>query len=239
MRISRRKAIGVSGAALTGLSLGYSPADVLARMPPQASQPQAAFPDRLIEQAITPPPPLPLMGDGSVQEYKPSEAGAITDPVRWRPPGTQPNIDFDYRNLKIKVDTKTLGKWKGTLRFADLANLPHVTHTFLLQCAAPNPRGIVKWRGVRFRDFADMLELHPGAQWVRFIAADRMYMDENVATLRHPQVLLAWLMNDAPIPPAHGAPLRLIMPFRYGVASVKALTEIVFNTTPPFGQVPA
>lgn len=238
MEISRRKAIGVSGAALTGLSLGYSPADVFARTPPQASQPQAAWPDRLIEQAITPPPPLPLTDDGSVQEYKPSEAGVITDPVKWRTP-KQPDIDYDYRNLKIKIDTKTLGKWKGTLRFADLGNLPHVTHTFLLQCAAPNPRGIVKWRGVRFRDFADMLELHPSAQFVRFIAADGMYMDENVATLRHPQVLLAWMMNDQPIPPAHGAPLRLVMPFRYGVASIKSITEMVFNTIPTFGVVKA
>jgi len=34
-----------------------------------------------------------------------------------------------------------------------------VSHTFLLQCGAPNPRGVVKWTGVRFGDFADMLGL--------------------------------------------------------------------------------
>ena len=42
--------------------------------------------------------------------------------------------------------------------------------------------------------------------------------------------MLAWLMNDAPIPPRHGAPLRLIIPFRYGNRSIKAITEIVFGT---------
>ena len=52
-------------------------------------------------------------------------------------------------------------------------------------------------------------------------------------TLRHPQVMLAWLMNDAPIPPRHGAPLRLIVPFRYGNRSIKAITEIVFATPGP------
>ena len=237
MKISRRQAIGLSGTALTGLSLGFSPKDLLAQAAAQAPPQQPAWPDRLIEQAVTPGPALALNPDGSAHEYKPSEAGAITEPIKWRTP-KPPDIDYDYRNLKVKIDTKTIGKWKGTLRFADLADLPHVTHTFLLQCGAPNPRGIVKWRGVRFGDLADMLELHPSAQFARFIAADRMYMDEQVATLRHPQVLLAWMMNDQPLPPEHGAPLRLVMPFRYGVASVKAVTEIVFNTIPTFGSVP-
>jgi DMSO/TMAO reductase YedYZ molybdopterin-dependent catalytic subunit len=238
MKISRRQAIGLSGTALTGLSLGLSPEKLLAQAVAQAAPPQPPWPDKLIEQAITPGPLLPLMPDGSAREFKPSEAGAITEPIKWRTP-KPPEIDPDYRNMKVKIDTKTVGKWKGTLRFADLANLPHVTHTFQLQCGGPNPRGIVKWRGVRFADLADMLELHPTAQFARFIAADRMFMDEQVATLRHPQVLLAWMMNDQPIPLAHGAPLRLVMPFRYGVASVKAVTEIVFNTIPTFGSVPS
>jgi DMSO/TMAO reductase YedYZ molybdopterin-dependent catalytic subunit len=42
--------------------------------------------------------------------------------------------------------------------------------------------------------------------------------------------MLAWLMNDQPIAPRHGAPLRLIVPFRYGQRSIKAITEIVFGT---------
>jgi DMSO/TMAO reductase YedYZ molybdopterin-dependent catalytic subunit len=48
--------------------------------------------------------------------------------------------------------------------------------------------------------------------------------------LRHPQVMLVWMMNDQPLPPDHGAPLRLIIPFRYGQRSIKAITEIMFGT---------
>ena len=88
----------------------------------------------------------------------------------------------------------------------------------------------MKWTGVRFADFADMLGLVPGAHYARFIASDRHYVDESMDTLRRPQVMLVWLMNDAPIPPRHGAPLRLVVPFRYGNRSVKAITEIVFGT---------
>ena len=78
-----------------------------------------------------------------------------------------------------------------------------------------------------------MLSLIPGAHYCRFIASDRFYADEPLATLRRPQVMLAWLMNDEPIPPEHGAPLRLVVPFRYGNRSVKAITEMVFSTPGP------
>jgi DMSO/TMAO reductase YedYZ molybdopterin-dependent catalytic subunit len=78
-----------------------------------------------------------------------------------------------------------------------------------------------------------MLGLVPGTHYVRFIASDRFYVDESLETMRHPQVLLAWMMNDEPIPPQHGAPLRLIVPFRYGNRSIKAIQEMVFSTPGP------
>ena len=135
----------------------------------------------------------------------------------------------DSRSFEMP-GTRGLAKLAGTLHFSDLERLPRVSHTFLLQCGAANPRGIVKWTGVRFADFADTLGLVPGAHYCRLVASDRAYVDEPLATLRHPQVMLAWLMNDAPIPPKHGAPLRLIVPFRYGQRSIKAITELVFAT---------
>ena len=61
-------------------------------------------------------------------------------------------------------------------------------------------------------------------------AYDGRYADASVEALRHPQVMLAWMMNDEPIPPRHGAPLRVIVPFRYGARSIKAITEITFST---------
>jgi DMSO/TMAO reductase YedYZ molybdopterin-dependent catalytic subunit len=142
--------------------------------------------------------------------------------------------------MAIKVDTRGLAKLGGTMHFADLERLPRVTRTFFLQCGAPNPKGIVKWTGVQFSAFADMLGLVPGAHYCRFISSDRHYVDEAVATLRHPQVMLAWMMNDEPIPAKHGAPLRLIVPFRYGNRSIKAITEIVFATPSlPMPPLPA
>ena len=233
MTISRRKAISISGSTLAGLSLGVL-------RPAQAGATQAGgqedWPDRLVERPLREgfPAPLPLNPDGSAPEHPESAAGSITDPIMWRTQGRQtPEIEYDYRQMQIRVDTRGLGRLAGTLRFSDLEGLPVVSGTFLLQCGAPNPRGIVKWTGVRFSDFADMLGLIPEVHYCRFVASDRFYADEPMTTLRRPQVMLAWLMNDEPIAPRHGAPLRLVVPFRYGNRSVKAITEMTFSTPGP------
>ena len=232
MDITRRDAIALSGSTLAGLSLGVMSADDLdAQSPPQVASQE--WPTTLVERLRRKgfPASLLLNPDGSTPEHPESEAGPITPPLMWRTPyRTTPPGEYDYRRMTIKVDTRGLGRLGGTLRFSDLEPLPRVSHTFLLQCGAPNPRGIVKWTGVRFSDFADMLGLLPGAHYGRFIATDRFYVDEDMDTLRHPQVMLAWLMNDEPVPPDHGAPLRLIIPFRYGNRSIKAITEMVFST---------
>jgi DMSO/TMAO reductase YedYZ molybdopterin-dependent catalytic subunit len=241
MAMSRRDAMCLSGSAAAAVSLrGLLPASLQAQAQQAAQEP---WPETLVERPLRPgfPAPLPLQPDGSAPEHPASAAGSITDPLMWRTPNRQaPEIEFDYQKMKIKVDTRGLAKLGGTLRFSDLERLPRVTHTFLLQCGAPNPRGIVKWTGVRFADVAELLGLNPGVHYCRLVASDRHYVDEPLSTLRHPQVMLAWLMNDAPIPPRHGAPLRLIIPFRYGNRSIKAITEIVFGTPSlPMPPLPA
>lgn len=244
MSISRRQAIGLSGATLAGLSLGtLVPGQAQAQQTTPAAPAAPPWPDSLVERPPRAgfPVPLPLNADGSAPEHQPSEAGPISDPPMWKTANRQPpEIEFDYRKMAIKVDTRGLGRLAGTMHFADLEKLPRITKTYLLQCGVANPHGIVTWTGVRFSDVADMLGLVSGVHYGRFIASDRHYVDEDMETLRHPQVMLAWLMNGAPIPPKHGAPLRLIIPFRYGNRSIKAVTEILFGTPSlPAPPVPA
>ena len=230
MPISRRDAIAVSGSALAGLSVtGLDPTKLAAQTPARDQE----FPDHLmdVEPRETFPVHLPLNPDGSAPEHPESAAGPIEGRLMWRTPDrTAPLIEYDYTKMGIRVDTRGLGRKRGTLRFSDLEPLPRVSHTFLMQCGAPLPSGIVKWTGVRFADFADMLGIVPGAHYCRFTASDGHYVDESVVELRHPQVMLVWMMNDEPLPPEHGAPLRLVMPFRYGNRSIKAITDIIFGT---------
>jgi DMSO/TMAO reductase YedYZ molybdopterin-dependent catalytic subunit len=39
------------------------------------------------------------------------------------------------------------------------------------------------------------------------------------------------MMNDQPLTPQHGAPIRLVVPFRYGARSIKAITDMSLGST--------
>jgi DMSO/TMAO reductase YedYZ molybdopterin-dependent catalytic subunit len=223
MKISRRDTMQLSATALAGLSLSAL------RMSQAAAQ-GAPTPQSLVETPLRNISQLPLRPDGSAPEYTPQEAGTITG-VLWRTKNQTPDIEFDYRKMKIKLDARGTAKLSGTLTFSDLEKLPRHSYVTLLQCGAPTPRGIVKWTGVRFSDFAKLVGMQSFASYGRLFGSDGYYLDEDMATLMHPQVVLAWLLNDQPIPPQHGAPLRLIVPFRYGARSIKAITDIQFTAT--------
>jgi DMSO/TMAO reductase YedYZ molybdopterin-dependent catalytic subunit len=223
MKISRRDTMQLSATALAGLSLSAL------RMSQAAAQ-GAPTPQNLVETPLRNISQLPLRPDGSAPEYTPQEAGTITG-VLWRTKNQTPDIEFDHRKMKIKLDARGTAKLSGTLTFPDLEKLPRHSYVTLLQCGAPTPRGIVKWTGVRFSDFAKLVGMQSFASYGRLIGSDGYYIDEDMSTLMHPQVVLAWLLNDQPIPPQHGAPLRLIVPFRYGARSLKAITDIQFTAT--------
>ena len=224
MKISRRETMQMSTAALAGLSMtALKSQDVLA----QASPPQ---PEGLVDAQLRNIQTLPLKPDGSAVEYTPQEAGTITG-VLWRTKNQTPQIEFDYRKMKVKIDARGTAKLSGTLTFGDLEKLPRHSQVTLLQCGAPNPHGIVKWTGVRFSDFAQSVGLQSFGTYGRFVGSDGYFVDEDIRTLMHPQVMLAWMLNDQPLPPQNGAPLRLVIPFRYGARSLKAITEIQFTAT--------
>ena len=227
MRVTRRDVLRLSGATLAASSV--TPSRLFAQAQAQPA-PQPA-PDKLVDTPLRNLAPLPLQPDGSAVEHSANEIGTLSQPYMWRyTKGQPPELDFDYRKMKIKVDARGMAKKSGTLTFADLEPLPRHSAIYLLQCGAPNPRGIVKWTGVRFADFANMLGVQPAAHYCRLVASDKYWTDEDMKTLMHPQVMLALMLNDAPLPAAHGAPIRLVVPFRYGARSIKAITEISFGS---------
>ena len=140
------------------------------------------MPDHLADSKVSERPDLHLLSDGSAREFTPEEIGTISEPDRWRPAGQAPQIDPDYRNLKVTVTSGGVTTRSGTLTFADLEPLPRRSHMFLLQCGAPNPTGIVKWTGVRFSDVATMLGVHPTAGYCRVNAAEEMSSVEDMIT---------------------------------------------------------
>lgn len=96
---------------------------------------------------------------------------------------------------------------------------------------------IGKWTGVPFTDLIDLVRPAPEAEWVIFRSfgeggeGGEYYDSHSMTDLRHPQSLLAYEMNDEPLPVLHGAPLRLRVENQLGFKQVKWIREIEFVRT--------
>jgi len=73
---------------------------------------------------------------------------------------------------------------------------------------------IGEWTGARFGALMDMAGLKPQAKHIVLHCADTLggakyYETLDLVDVHHPQTILAYAMNGAPLSVAHGAPLRL------------------------------
>ena len=59
------------------------------------------------------------------------------------------------------------------------------------------------------------------------------YVGIDMESALHPQTLLAYELNGQPINNQHGAPVRLIIPVKYGVKNLKRIGRIFFSDTRP------
>lgn len=113
------------------------------------------------------------------------------------------------------------------LRLADVQSLPRVSQVSRMKCvecwSAP-----ARWEGFHLRSLLELVEPQPEARWLHFYCADTYYESLTLEELLEERVLFAYGMNDAPLADAYGAPLRLVVPFKYGYKGPKAITRLVF-----------
>ena len=62
---------------------------------------------------------------------------------------------------------------------------------------------------------------------------ERYYVGLYLADCLHPQALLATHMNGKPLTAEHGAPLRLVIPHKYGIKNIKLITSIAYTQKRP------
>jgi DMSO/TMAO reductase YedYZ molybdopterin-dependent catalytic subunit len=114
---------------------------------------------------------------------------------------------------------------------AELAALPAIEQTSDLHCVTGWSAVGLRWSGVPFGAFYDAVvapRLRPGAGVTHVVAtgldglAARILLED----LLQPDVLLATGLDGAPLPPAHGAPLRLVSPSQYGHMNIKHLCGV-------------
>ncbi len=161
-----------------------------------------------------------------------------------------PNEGFYIRNhfavprlsppeWKLHVDGRVRSPFE--ISYADILRQPSRTLTVTLECAGNGvgSAGVstATWTGISLASLLKMAGLTAGVRHVRLVGADRgtegspnipLAFARSIPLEKalHPDTLLAFQMNGAPLPAAHGYPVRAIVPGWYGMDSVKWLVRI-------------
>ena len=135
------------------------------------------------------------------------------DPGEWRLKIAQTNLSFSME---------------------DLLKLPPVTQTTPLNCIE-GWTTVARWTGIPLAGFVD--KFYPAARkraYVGLVTPDeKYYVGLDAPSAFHPQTLLCYAINDEPLAAGHGAPLRLLIPTKYGIKNLKRIGTIDFTDERP------
>lgn len=133
----------------------------------------------------------------------------------------QPDWKLDFQDRALSLD--------------DIKALPKIGMVTELKCIEGWTR-VLQWGGARFSDFVARYAVdRPNPNWyVGLETPDGdYYVGLDMASAMHPQTLLCYEMNGQPLERIHGAPLRLVVPVKYGIKNLKRIGKIAFSPTRP------
>jgi hypothetical protein len=110
--------------------------------------------------------------------------------------------------------------------------MPPTDQYATLECVSNtiNPPGALisngKWTGIPLATILNQAGLTSDAIYIIFHCAEGYTVGIPKERALEPGALLAYDLNDAPLPPEHGFPLRAVIPGLYGMMNAKWITEI-------------
>ncbi len=128
-----------------------------------------------------------------------------------------------------------------SLSLDDLRGLPSRTQITRHDCVE-GWSCIAKWKGARFSEVLERVKPKPEAKFVVFHCFDTLglskyYESIDMVDAWHPQTILAYDMNDRPLPISNGAPVRLRVERQLGYKMAKYVKSISFaSSLGPFGD---
>ena len=146
------------------------------------------------------------------------------------------------------VEVEGLVKKPGRYGLEDLMNWAAMEERIYRLRCVEGWSMVIPWVGYSLAELIRRVEPQPGAKFVEFVTlADRATMPgvrggvldwPYVEGLRmdeamHPLTLLAFGMYGEALPKQNGAPLRLVVPWKYGFKSAKSLVKIRFVDKQP------
>ena len=145
----------------------------------------------------------------------------------------QYKADINYAELSPLASGAERAPLSGLLlTLDDIKRLPRVEMTTELKCIE-GWSIIVNWVGARFSDFVAAYQPQ-FTKYVGIVTPDEgYYVGWDMPSILHPQTLLAYEMNGAPLAMEHGAPLRLVSTVKYGIKQIKRIGRIEFTDERP------
>ncbi len=190
--------------------------------------------DLLREHLITPTDRFFVRNHGAVPEIDPEHYRLVVDGLVQQP------LQLSLADIKSQFTSLTL---PATLQCA--GNRRDELMTFkpipgeLPWSAEAISNG--EWRGIPLREVLERAGVADGAKYVAFIGQDRVERHGNVFGFGgsipidkalSDEVLLAYELNDEPLAPTHGFPLRVVTPGYVGARSIKWLAGITLQPEP-------
>jgi len=155
--------------------------------------------------------------------------GKMPDSDEWK------RLAFDdFRDYRLRVSGWV--EHPVDLSLDEMRALAHDEHVSLHHCIQ-GWSGIAQWGGVSMLRIIELVKPLPRARVVEFISfGERTFGGDYYDTQRlddviKPECLLAYEMNNMPLPQMHGAPLRLRVENQLGFKMVKWIREIRFVET--------
>jgi DMSO/TMAO reductase YedYZ molybdopterin-dependent catalytic subunit len=130
-----------------------------------------------------------------------------------------------------RLEVKGLVEQPLKLALDDLKRHPQLDQFVTLSCIS-NPVGgdligTTRWSGVSLQQLLPGLKLKPEATHLKLTAADGFYEVLPLDVVRSdPRVMLTWAWDGVPLTAAHGFPLRVYIPGRYGMKQPKWIESI-------------
>jgi DMSO/TMAO reductase YedYZ molybdopterin-dependent catalytic subunit len=157
----------------------------------------------------------------------------------FKPNGNPPPITMEYVSDAANQWTQWRLKISGLiehpadLTLAQLKSMPGRSQITRHDCVE-GWSAIAKWRGVPLAEIMKRVQPKPQARYVVFHCMDtdddgqNYYESIDLEDARHPQTILAYEMNDRPLPIEHGAPLRLRLENQLGYKMAKYIRALEF-----------
>ncbi len=151
--------------------------------------------------------------------------------------GTQKPVGADYAEhlqsgfANWSLEVAGLVNQPKRFTLADIKSAPQRTQTTRHDCVE-GWSAIGTWMGPPLKLLLDAVQARSTAKYVVFECADLQsngqvyYESIDMVDALHPQTILAWALNDAPLPVANGAPLRLRVERQLGYKHAKYVQRI-------------